>query len=137
MAGHRSSLRAPIDENISSRDAIEKRRIMLNDTLLNFLAIDLDIGITVARMAARADIDSESRSRQTGIGRRVYDTVLGFRRKTITNAEQGARLDQKTRELRAALLDLGECIRSVRPDGPENTENTLEGSSSLLHGKMP
>ena len=110
MAGFRSSLRAPIDGNISSRDAIEKLRIMLNDTRLNFLAIDLGIGLTVAQMAATSDIGSESRSRQTGIARHAYDTVLRFRRKAVTTAEQGARLDQKTSELRSALLDLGECL---------------------------
>ena len=54
MAGCRS-FPAPTNGNICSVDAIKKLRMLRNDTLLDFLAIDLGIGLTMAQMAARAD----------------------------------------------------------------------------------
>ena len=109
MAGYRS-FRAPTNENVFSPDAIKKRRIMLNNTRLDFLAIDLGIGLTMAHMAARADIGSDSRARNTRNARRAYDTIVRFRTNTVATDRQGEELDQKTSELRVALLNLGECV---------------------------
>ena len=109
MAGYRP-FPAPANGNSFSPDGIKKRRMLLNDTLLNFLAIDLDLGLTMARIAARADIGSDKRARNTANARRAYDTVARLRTNAVATDGQGEKLDQKTSELRAALLNLGECV---------------------------
>ncbi|HET7440712.1 MAG TPA: hypothetical protein VFJ47_05365 [Terriglobales bacterium] len=109
MADYRS-FTAPTNGNIFSPDAIKKLRMLQNDTLLDFLAIDLGIGLTMAQTAARAEIGSDSRARNTRNARRAYDTIVRFRANAVATDRQGEELDQKTSELRVALLNLGECV---------------------------
>jgi hypothetical protein len=80
-----------------------------------FLTVDLDTALTLTRIAADADADGESDKRQRNLqnARHAYDTVLRLQEKMHFTEQETAELNDKLRELRTALEQLGEVFDSA------------------------
>lgn len=76
---------------------------------IEFLRIDLDIGLTRARIAAQEKPGSEKRRRNATEANKAYQTVLHFRARAVLAPDQAASIDAKLTELRMALEQLGLC----------------------------
>ena len=95
------------------RTNFKKLRTRFKNHHLTFLQADLDLGLTMARIAARANSGSEKREKPTRNAREAYLTVLRFREKVDMTPKQGEELRLKSNQLRGALLDLGEPWQSL------------------------
>lgn len=82
----------------------------LNKNAADFLRIDLDTALTLARIASEAPEGSERRSRNIRNARVAYETVSRFRTKTETNPEEDEEIKEKVSRLRTALERLGESF---------------------------
>ena len=91
----------------------DKLRASLNNRRIEFLQVDLDLGLTMAQIAACADNGSERRERNRCNARRAYNAILKFHEKVVTTAEQSRQLNRKLRLLHTALVDLGERLQSL------------------------
>jgi replicative DNA helicase len=91
----------------------DKLRARLNNHCIKSLQVDLELGLTMAQIAARASRGSEKRERYTLNARKAYLAILRLRGKVVTTAQQSEQLNQKLKQLRMALLDLGERVQSL------------------------
>jgi hypothetical protein len=91
----------------------DKLRTRLNNHCIKSLQVDLELGLTMAQIAARASRGSEKRERYTLNARKAYLAILRLRGKVVTTPQQSEQLSQKLKQLRMALLDLGERVQSL------------------------
>jgi len=73
-----------------------------------FLKTDLDVGLTMIRIAGQSKVGSAKRERNIKKSRLVYDTVLRFLPVARLEQEDSLLVNEKLAELRAALEELGE-----------------------------
>ena len=86
-------------------------RIRLNlETGLQFLLVEIDTGLTFARIAHAAQGSSAPRKFERNLknARKAYDSALRFRRTSVLEPEQKTAVDTKLEELKTALQGLGE-----------------------------
>jgi hypothetical protein len=76
----------------------------------DFLMVDLDTALALARIASHARNDPERRDRTRHIARYAYESVLRLREKLHLTEDRTAELDDKLLKLRSALEDLGEVF---------------------------
>jgi hypothetical protein len=76
----------------------------------DLLMTDVDVALTLTKIAADAADNSEKRQRNQQNARHAYDTVLRLRRKMQLTPREDADLKDKIRELRTALENLGEVF---------------------------
>ena len=94
-------------ENSSRREDFEGLLARLNNSKLDFLHTDLDTGLTMAQMAADANRGSEKRLRNARNARTAYNAVLRFRHNVVMTEDESRALDEKMRQLRVLLVQLG------------------------------
>jgi hypothetical protein len=93
--------------------AFDKLWARLNNRRIEFLQIDLELGLTIAQIAASAGSDTEKRERNTRNARKAYNTVVRFRDTIAPTGEQSRHITEKFRELHLALVNLGEPLQLV------------------------
>jgi hypothetical protein len=111
------ALASAIEKHVSSGKTtssdFDKLRARLNNRCVEFLQVDLDLGLTMAQIACCAYDGSEKRERNRRNARQAYNAVLRFREKVVTTTEQSRQLSQKVKLLHKALVDLGERLQSL------------------------
>ena len=80
----------------------------LNKTAVQVLTTDLDAGLTFAKIAEQDGNDADKRHRNQANARKAYDSVVHYKERLETTAEQKQDLDVKLKLLKAALKRLGE-----------------------------
>ncbi len=80
----------------------------LDRTGFSFLLQDVEIALTLTRIAHDAESDSEKRARNQKNARRAYDTVIGLMSRVSLTADEEQELTGKLRQLKAELELLGE-----------------------------
>jgi hypothetical protein len=78
-------------------------------TLLSFLLVELDLGMTFAKAAADA-AETRERLHNRMLARSAYDTVVRLESKAKPAGESAAELAAKMAELRSALCGLGDPL---------------------------
>lgn len=76
---------------------------------VDFLKIDLRLGLTFANLALRT-CDVETKRRQTQLARKVYDTIIALREQVTLPDTDNDYLDHNLERLRSELTDLGEVF---------------------------
>ena len=89
------------DDNILDR--IEK-------TGFEFLLTDLNLAMTMTRIASDSMEDREKKSRNQENARKAYDAVLHLSRKAMLNEHEQGEVNGKLSKLRSALEALGEVF---------------------------
>jgi hypothetical protein len=85
----------------------------VNNRCIEFLHVDLDLALTMAKIAADADGNAARRERNTRNARKAYEAVLWLRHKVNATAAQKHHLDRKLTHLHMLLADLGEQFQSL------------------------
>mgnify|MGYP006951350853 CR=1 FL=1 len=75
-----------------------------------FLVTDLDLAMTLTRIAADAADDPGKRKRNQANARRAYDSVSRISHHALLNEEEKGEVNGKLAELRSALEQLGEVF---------------------------
>jgi hypothetical protein len=75
-----------------------------------FLITDLELGMTLTRIASDASEDLEKRARNRANARRAYDAVCRISHHASLDHEQRQEVDAKLAGLRSALEQLGEVF---------------------------
>ncbi len=79
-------------------------------TGFEFIMTDLNLALTLARIAADAHENADKRARNLGSARRAYETVKSIsQRLTLTSSDQDE-LNKKLAQVRSALEKLGEDV---------------------------
>ena len=112
-ADHAAIEKHQISSGKTTSSDFDKLRARLNNRYIEFLQVDLDLGLTMAQIAACADEGSARRERNRRNARRAYNAILELREKVVTTAEQSRQLSLKVRLLHTALVDLGERLQSL------------------------
>jgi len=102
---------ALIQSSAAWQDTIDDfMRIRPNlETGLQFLLVEIDTGLTFARIAHAAQGSSARKfERNLKNARKAYDSALRFRRTSVLEPEQKTAVDTKLEELKTALQGLGE-----------------------------
>lgn len=73
-----------------------------------FLITDLEVAMTLIRIASNAAEDSEKRIRNRANARHAYDAVSRISSHAVLTDEERQDVDEKLAELRSALQGLGE-----------------------------
>lgn len=76
----------------------------------SFLMTDLELGLTLTRVASSAREASEKRNRNRTNARRAYDAVWRISRHAFLNSDERQEVTEKLSELKAALEQLGEVF---------------------------
>ncbi|HEX8924969.1 MAG TPA: hypothetical protein VF786_04215 [Terriglobales bacterium] len=94
---------------------LQDRNRMLQEgarVMLDYLNIDLDTCMTMARIASESTDDPEKRNRNRNNARRGYDAVTYFSTKLDIGDTERKQLRDKLHRLRSALEQLGEKFPS-------------------------
>ncbi len=84
-------------------DRIQNRR-----TGFTFFIADIELAMTLVRIAAHSDEESEKKARNRQNARRAYDTILRLSTAAVLNDEERAEVDEKLRQLKSSLEGIGE-----------------------------
>ncbi len=76
----------------------------------DFLITDLELGTTLARIAANSRNDPQKRTRNVQNARRAYDMVRQFAARVMLSGAQRVELDDKAAGLKVELEELGEVF---------------------------
>lgn len=87
------------DHNIHNR---------LERTGFAFFITDIELGMTLVRIAADSAKDSEKKTRNQQNARRAYDTILRLSTSAALSDEERAEVDKKLRQLKSSLEGIGE-----------------------------
>lgn len=90
---------SPVDPEIESK---------LRRTGIEFLSEDLQAALTFAQLARSADPGSEKKLRNIANARKAYEVVKKLAGRLHLSPEQQTDLDEKLRNLKTELEDLGE-----------------------------
>lgn len=77
-----------------------------------FLLTDLEVGITRARIAAKAKRGSAKQRRNVIEAKKAFDAVRHFRDQTELTPDEAATIHEKLEELQAAIGLLDESLKS-------------------------
>jgi hypothetical protein len=94
-------IKIPVDRNLDLREHLNRNSYQL-------LKVDIEAGLTFARIAVGAERESDKRTRNQRNGRAAYDSVQHLRKHVSMTTEQEQKLDSALAELRTALEGLGE-----------------------------
>ncbi len=83
-------------------------RNKLERTGFSFLLSDVELALTLTRIAQDADTDSDKRARNQKNARHAYDTISGLMGRVALTAEEQQELTSKLAQLKAELHLLGE-----------------------------
>lgn len=83
-------------------------RNRLDRTAFSFLLSDVELALTLTRIAQDADTDSDKRARNQHNARRAYDTVTGLTGRVALTGEEQQELASKLGRLKSELHLLGE-----------------------------
>ena len=103
----------PKGEIDSGQDAVGRRADTLariEETGATFLITDLDLAMTLTRIAGDSAEDSEKRNRNRANARRAYDSVSQINDHALLAADDRKVVNQKLVELKSALKKLGEVF---------------------------
>lgn len=97
---------------MSSQDAYDSSKIGcdLNSNSVEFLKIDLDTALTVARIALQDSSDLDKRTRNQTNARRAYDFVVERKPHLRIEDADAREIDEKLEQLKLALAELGESL---------------------------
>jgi len=101
----------PNDRAGKTKDVLKEARQRLErieKTGTTFLLTDMDMALTLTRIASDAPEDSERKSRNLANARRAYDEVSRISRRARLSYNERKDVDEKLAELRSALRQLGE-----------------------------
>jgi hypothetical protein len=87
------------DDNIQNR---------LERTGFSFFITDIELAMTLVRIATGSDNDPEKKTRNRQNARRAYDSVLRLSTSAALNEEERAEVDEKLRQLKSSLEGIGE-----------------------------
>ena len=87
-----------------------RRLAEIEETGATFLITDLDVAMTLARIAGGAAEDSEKRSRNRANARHAYDAVSRISHRALLTGDERRAVDEKLAELRSALEQLGDVF---------------------------
>lgn len=87
------------DDNIQNR---------LERTGFTFFITDIELAMTLARIAAESEKDPEKKARNQQNARRAYDTVLRLSTSAALTDEERAEVNEKLRQLKSSLEEIGE-----------------------------
>lgn len=76
----------------------------------HFFISDLDLAITLTRIASDSQEDSEKRGRNQANARQAYDTISRISARAVLNEEERQQVKEKLNQLRSALERLGEVF---------------------------
>lgn len=85
-----------------------QRLEQLQNTGATFFLTDVDLAMTLTRIASNSPKDSKKRSRNQANARRAYDEVCRISRGTVLSENDRNDVEEKLAELRSALRQLGE-----------------------------
>ncbi len=77
---------------------------------LDFLRIELDVGLTFARMALQSQGSSAKRRRNRANARKAYDSFAAWEKRLRLTAVEKQKLGTKFKKLKSALVKLGETL---------------------------
>ena len=103
----------PKDEIDRGRNAIGRRTETLariEETGATFLITDLDLAMTLTRIAGNSAEDSEKRNRNRANARRAYDSISQIKEHALIATDDRKVVNEKLVELRSALENLGEVF---------------------------
>ena len=83
-------------------------RNKLDRTGFSFLLSDVELALTLTRIAQDADTDSDKRARNQSNARHAYDTVTSLMSRVALTDEEGQELNRKLGQLKSELHLLGE-----------------------------
>ena len=89
------------DENILNR--IER-------TEFEFLVSDVELAMTLVRIAAQSNKDAEKKARNQQNARHAYDTVVRLSTSIALTDNERAELNEKLHQLKSALEEIGEVF---------------------------
>jgi len=91
--------------------AAYRRRV--NRLMVDFVKMDVAVGLTVAK-GAHLNLDNlQSASRAYRNARKTYDTVLTLIGKVVLTEYEARELEYKLHRLRSALIELGELLKPM------------------------
>lgn len=102
----------PIGENPGHPDAKDLKE-RLNRSGVEFLEVDLETALIMARIANEAEDGSDKKMRNIRNARRAYDTIVRLRKRLRPTPEQEQIVEDKLQQLRHALIELGEQFDSM------------------------
>jgi hypothetical protein len=82
----------------------------VNKNSLEFMVRDLDLALTMVKIASQADEGSDKRARNIHSARRAYETVDHLREKVAASRQEWRPIQEKLQRLRAQLRELGEVL---------------------------
>ena len=88
--------------------SLDDVRNRLDRTGFSFLVSDVELALTLTRIAQDADTDSDKRARNQHNARRAYDTVTGLMSRMALTGEEEQELTAKVGQLKSELHLLGE-----------------------------
>lgn len=97
----------------SPGDTITQAQLRLDQiekTGATFLITDLDVAITLSRIAADAAENSQKRKRNRANARRAYDTVSRLSRQALLTDDEQQNVKEKLAVLKSMLEQLGEVF---------------------------
>jgi hypothetical protein len=100
----------------SPASGLKDVRNRLDKAGFSFLLTDVELALTLARIAQDADTDSEKRARNRNNARRAYDTITSLMSRVTLTGEEEQELTGKLSQLKSELHVLGEgfSIRNHR-----------------------
>jgi len=101
------------DGDTKTQDVVaraKQRYARLEKTGAKFFTTDLDLAMTLTRIASDARKGSERRTRNQASARRAYDEVSRISRHAWLTANERQHVNDKLGELRSALEKLGEVF---------------------------
>ena len=97
-----------VPKQIINHDVQTRRLDRLEKTAAAFLLTDVDLAMTLTRIASGADENSEKRIRNQANARHAYDDVSRIGHHALLTDKERQALGDKLSELRSALERLGE-----------------------------
>jgi hypothetical protein len=101
-----------LNERIRNAKEVVKRAVetmeRIEQTGTTFFLTDLDLAMTMTRIASGAPKDSEKRARNQANARHAYDSISRISHHAVLTDTERNDVDAKLAELRSALQQLGE-----------------------------
>ena len=82
----------------------------IRQTGFEYLITDLNLAMTMIRMASDANADSQKKLRNRANARRAFDSVLDFSKRIVLTDDAKSEIAQKLGEVKVALERLGETF---------------------------
>ena len=82
----------------------------IEKTAATFFISDLELAMTLTRIASNASEDSEKRIRNQANARHAYDDISRMSNTALLTDEERREVDNRLEELRSALQQLGEDL---------------------------